>query len=109
MRQMTVGHQVTIDSDLGDRVRLCPTVNSYAFPDSRPGTDVDITDSILEDNVLGQIAKENRMTAGLGVPVAGEDATLDLSVQRANRTLSGSGLKESAWLLGIGLQIRPRN
>jgi hypothetical protein len=41
--------------------------------------------------------------------VAGEDAALDLSVQRANRTLSGSGLKESAWLLGIGIQIRPRN
>ncbi len=57
----------------------------------------------------GQTAKENRLTAGLGLPVAGEDATLDLSVQRANRTMSGSGFKESAWLLGIGIQIRPRN
>jgi len=63
----------------------------------------------LPFGVLGQIAKENRLTAGLGVPVAGEDASLDLSVQRANRTLSGSSLKESAWLLGIGIQIRPRN
>ncbi|QJR35285.1 hypothetical protein [Gemmatimonas groenlandica] len=63
----------------------------------------------LPFGVLGQIAKENRLTAGLGVPVAGEDATLDLSVQRANRTMSGSGFKESAWLLGIGVQIRPRN
>ncbi len=63
----------------------------------------------LPFGVLGQFAKENRLTAGLGVPVAGEDATLDLSVQRANRSLSGSGLKESAWLLGIGIQIRPRN
>ena len=63
----------------------------------------------LPFGVLGQIAKENRMTAGLGVPVAGEDASLDLSVQRAHRTLSGSGLTETAWLLGIGIQIRPRN
>ena len=63
----------------------------------------------LPFGVLGQIAKENRLTAGLGVPVAGEDASLDLSVQRANRTLFGSGVKESAWLLGIGIQIRPRN
>ena len=63
----------------------------------------------LPFGVQGQIAKENRLTAGLGLPVAGEDATLDLSVQRANRTMSGSGFKESAWLLGIGIQIRPRN
>ena len=63
----------------------------------------------LPFGVVGQTARENRLTAGLGVPVAGEDATLDLSVQRANRTMSGSGFKESAWLLGIGIQIRPRN
>lgn len=54
-------------------------------------------------------ATENRFSAGLGVPVAGEDASLDLSVQRANRALSGSGYRESAWLVGIGIQIRPRN
>lgn len=63
----------------------------------------------LPFGVVGQIAKENRLTAGLGVPVAGQDASLDLSVQRANRTMSGSGFKESAWLLGIGIQIRPRS
>ncbi|WP_373061516.1 hypothetical protein [Gemmatimonas sp.] len=57
----------------------------------------------------GQTARENRLSAGLGLPVAGEDATLDLSVQRASRTMSGSGFKDSAWLLGIGIQIRPRN
>ena len=63
----------------------------------------------LPFGALGQTAKENRLSAGLGLPVAGDDATLDLSVQRANRTMSGSGFKESAWLLGIGIQIRPRN
>jgi len=57
----------------------------------------------------GQTARENRLTAGLGVPIAGEDASLDFSVQRANRTMSGTGVKELAWLLGIGVQIRPRN
>lgn len=63
----------------------------------------------LPFGIVGQTAKENRLTAGLGVPVAGEDATLDLSVQRANRTMTGSGAKEASWLLGIGIQIRPRN
>ncbi len=63
----------------------------------------------LPFGTVGQTAQENRLTAGLGVPVAGDDATLDLSVQRASRTMSGSAFKESAWLLGIGIQIRPRN
>jgi hypothetical protein len=63
----------------------------------------------LPFGIVGQTARENRFSAGLGVPVAGEDATLDLSVQRASRTMSGSAFKESAWLLGIGIQIRPRN
>ena len=63
----------------------------------------------LPFGIPGQTARENRLSAGLGLPVAGEDATLDLSVQRASRTMSGSGFKESAWLLGIGIQIRPRN
>jgi len=63
----------------------------------------------LPFGIVGQTARENRFSAGLGVPVAGEDATLDLSAQRASRTMSGSAFKESAWLLGIGIQIRPRN
>jgi hypothetical protein len=63
----------------------------------------------LPFGTVGQTARENRLSAGLGVPVAGEDATLDLSVQRASRTMSGSAFTESAWLLGIGIQIRPRN
>lgn len=50
---------------------------------------------------------ETRIAGGLGLPIAREAATIDLSVQRANRLLTGSSTKESAWLLGIGLQIRP--
>jgi hypothetical protein len=56
----------------------------------------------------GQTARENRLSAGIGLPVAGEDAAIDLSVQRATRSMSGSSTKEAAWLLGIGIQIRPR-
>jgi len=56
----------------------------------------------------GQTARENRLSAGIGLPVAGEDAVIDLSVQRATRSMSASTTKESAWLLGIGVQIRPR-
>ncbi len=52
-------------------------------------------------------AKESRFAAGIGLPVARESASIDLSVQRANRALTGSNAKEGAWLLGIGVQIRP--
>jgi hypothetical protein len=51
--------------------------------------------------------KESRFTGGVGLPVAREFASIDFSIQRANRTLAGGGAKESAWLLGFGLQIRP--
>ncbi len=56
---------------------------------------------------VGQVARENRLTAGLGIPVARDAASLDLSVQRASRTMTGSSARESAWLLGFGIQIRP--
>lgn len=50
---------------------------------------------------------ESRVSGGLGLPIARDAASLDFSIQRANRQLAGSTTKESAWLLGIGLQIRP--
>ncbi len=55
----------------------------------------------------GKVVNESRLTAGLGIPIAREQASIDLSIQRANRTLVGGAAKESAWLLGVGLQIRP--
>lgn len=61
----------------------------------------------LPFSTVGQIARENRLTAGLGIPVAREAASIDLSVQRATRSMTGSDVKEAAWLLGIGVQIRP--
>ncbi len=61
----------------------------------------------LPFGVAGSVVDETRLTAGLGVPVAREQASIDFSVQRANRTLVGGGVRESAWMLGVGLQIRP--
>jgi len=54
----------------------------------------------------GQVT-ESRIAAGIGLPVAREGASIDLSVQRASRVLGGGDARERSWLLGLGLQIRP--
>ncbi len=54
-----------------------------------------------------RLVRESRITTGFGVPLARDLVSLDFSLQRANRTLGGGGAKESAWLLGVGVQIRP--
>jgi opacity protein-like surface antigen len=51
--------------------------------------------------------KESRITGGFGLPLARDFASLDFSVQRALRSLDGGAGRESAWLLGVGIQIRP--
>jgi len=51
--------------------------------------------------------KETRYSTGFALPIARDAATIDFSLQRANRALANSGAKESAWLLGFGVQIRP--
>lgn len=56
------------------------------------------------------IVSEMRFSAGAAVAITNpgrDQAVLDFSLQRANRKLSGSSAKEGAWMLGIGLQIRP--
>jgi hypothetical protein len=53
--------------------------------------------------------RENRFSTGLGIPIARDAASLDFSLQRANRSLQGIEATEAAWLFGIGVQIRPRN
>ncbi|MEO7363486.1 MAG: hypothetical protein ABI120_24340, partial [Gemmatimonadaceae bacterium] len=58
----------------------------------------------------GGTVTEQRFSGGgsLAITSVGRDqAVFDFSITRANRKLSGSSAKESAWLLGIGLQIRP--
>lgn len=53
------------------------------------------------------VVSESRFSTGVGIPISREQAVIDLSLQRANRSLAGSSAKESAWMLGIGMQIRP--
>jgi hypothetical protein len=55
----------------------------------------------------GAQVKETRASVGLGLPVAREAASMDFSLQRASRSASGIEAKESAWLFGFGIQIRP--
>jgi hypothetical protein len=61
----------------------------------------------LPFGVAGAFARETRWGGGVGLPVAQDRASIDLSVQRANRTLAGSPVREAAWLIGFGLQVRP--
>ena len=61
----------------------------------------------LPFGIVMQRVRETRLSAGIGLPIARDDASLDLSIQRANRTLVGGTAKEAAWLLGIGIQVRP--
>ena len=61
----------------------------------------------LPFGVDGKWVTEQRYSAGVGVPVARDQASIDFSAQWANRTLGGGGAKETAWLLGVGVQIRP--
>ncbi len=61
----------------------------------------------LPFSVTADQVHETRFSAGIGLPIARDAGTLDLSVQRASRSLVNSGVTESAWLLGIGIQVRP--
>jgi len=61
----------------------------------------------LPFGVNSQTVKESRFTGGFGLPLARDVASVDFSIQRANRSLTGGGIKESAWMLGFGIQIRP--
>lgn len=49
--------------------------------------------------------KEQSLTAGVGLPVAGGRGTADLSLSRARRT--AGGMRETGWILSFGLGIRP--
>lgn len=63
----------------------------------------------LPFGVNGSGVNERRLAAGIGIPLdPGFGASLDLSIQRATRSLAGNAdVRERAWLFGFGLQIRP--
>ncbi|MES2524454.1 MAG: hypothetical protein V4617_17275 [Gemmatimonadota bacterium] len=63
--------------------------------------------STLPFGVNNETVRESRIAGGIGLPVARQAAIIDFSLQRALRKLGGSPGRESAWLLGIGIQIRP--
>lgn len=60
----------------------------------------------LPFGINSRSVRESRITTGFGLPLAHDLVSFDFSLQRANRTLTG-GAKETAWLVGAGLQIRP--
>jgi hypothetical protein len=49
---------------------------------------------------------ERAWTAGVGLPVAGPYADLDLGLQRATRRATGLGT-ERAWTIGVAVTVRP--
>lgn len=55
----------------------------------------------------GVDVKETSFGGGLGIPLAEGRAALDLALQRAARSASGSGAAERAWTLGVGVTVRP--
>lgn len=61
----------------------------------------------LPFSISAEQVKESRWSTGVGIPLAKDFGTIDFSLQRANRSLPGTTAKESAWLFGIGLQVRP--
>jgi hypothetical protein len=64
----------------------------------------------LPFGINGGTVSEQRIAGGAAIAITSggrDQAVLDFSVTRANRKLSGSTAKEGAWLLGIGIQIRP--
>jgi hypothetical protein len=63
--------------------------------------------SELPFGTADRLVRESRWSAGVGLPIARQAAALDFSLQRAFRTSPGSTGRESAWLVGFGIKIRP--
>jgi hypothetical protein len=59
----------------------------------------------LPFSVTGDQPTEINLSAGTGIRFASERASMDLSVERAIR--DGAGANEKAWLLTLGLTVRP--
>jgi hypothetical protein len=55
----------------------------------------------------GVLVRENDIAGGIGVPLAGPRSSLDLTLQRALRSAPIGGISEAAWLVSLGMTIRP--
>ena len=62
-------------------------------------------DRTLPYGVAGNQVSERSITGGFGIPLANGRGQIDLSAQRAMRKAGGAS--ERAWLISIGLGIRP--
>jgi hypothetical protein len=60
----------------------------------------------LPFEAVNTVVRENLITAGLGLPLSFQRAQVDFALQRALRS-APPGYSENAWLLSIGLTIRP--
>ena len=61
----------------------------------------------LPFSAAGAKVDETAYAGGLGLPLAGDRATMDLGAQRASRSASGVGASERAWTIGVGFTVRP--
>lgn len=64
-----------------------------------------VRDRTLPFGVLGNEVKERGFSFGIAVPLARGRAQIDLGTQRMQRTTPG--FKENAWVISLGLGIRP--
>lgn len=55
----------------------------------------------------GAVVSEKIFSGGISAPIAGPRAMLDLAVQRAARDAASGTTTERAWLLSVGLSVRP--
>ncbi len=55
----------------------------------------------------GAVVSEKIFAGGISAPIAGPRAMLDLAVQRAARDAASGTTTERAWLLSVGLSVRP--
>jgi hypothetical protein len=55
----------------------------------------------------GEKVSEKSFAAGFGVPLTRERASLDVAVQRAERSTASSGVNERGFILSIGLRVSP--
>ena len=62
---------------------------------------------ILPFGVSGNEVTENAVSAGLGIPIAGDRSRLDLGVERASRSAASVNGSEHGWTISAGLFIRP--
>ncbi|MCU0616461.1 MAG: hypothetical protein MUD17_05140 [Gemmatimonadaceae bacterium] len=50
---------------------------------------------------------ERGLHTGVGVPIVGERAVIDIAAQRLQRRMTGDAAREDAWSVTVGLTVRP--